>query len=250
MTEGGNDIVVSNGPVLDLAGVPYHRPHKPREPVLPNKAKRIWLVSFTDFMSLMVAFFVMMYAMSDPQLQDYKKINESIQNQFQTVKPVKTQSYAGLPNKQGDVDTITLSRVKPESSLDAVYLQQVLENRRDERPALKPLMVQVVGRELEMAVPTATLFDGSSVRISDKSKDLLSEIAQFLNGLPNRVEVLVHTKETTDTAVVTALTRGQAVQNELRARGYLADMAILVNQGAKDSTFGFRITRFEGQGRR
>ncbi len=51
-----------------------------------------WLVSYADFITLLFAFFVVMYAISSVNDKKYKKLSESINNAFSSTPPVISRS--------------------------------------------------------------------------------------------------------------------------------------------------------------
>src|SRR4051812_48297446 len=56
-----------------------------------------WLVSYADFITLLFAFFVIMYAMSRADLSKFKKVSESLHKAFSTG-PAGMVSLGGLSN--------------------------------------------------------------------------------------------------------------------------------------------------------
>lgn len=257
MTDGPFDqqgILVTAGPFLDMApdmdpvANPYPRDFKPKRDVLPPLNRRIWLITFTDTISLMVAFFVLMYAMSDPQLQDYKKIAIAMQQQFSVEKTAPTKTYAASPANMGDADTVSLPRARMQSSLEGTYLRQVVEQQLRERPELGQVSIRSVQRDVILDVPMAALFDGTGYRPIDKADVVTKQFSHIFMDLPNRIEIVVDLAGGADTDVLVALMRGQNVLADLRAQGYRQDMSILVNKNRGKPVFHFRLTHFTGRG--
>ena len=66
----------------------------------PEKLDR-WLVSYADFITLLFATFVILYALSQVDITDFSKLNESIKTAFD--KPVTLfQAHSGLMKENGD----------------------------------------------------------------------------------------------------------------------------------------------------
>lgn len=106
---------------------------------------RIWLVTFTDIMALMLTFFVLTYAMSEPRNMGHE----------QMVQPTgtRTGTTTSPPFQSGPYDTITLPRVARKGALDLGYLQQVLEDRIAREPALKALRIERGARDMRVYPP-------------------------------------------------------------------------------------------------
>ena len=64
---------------------------------------KLWLVTITDVVALMLTFFVLTYAMSRPEEDKWKQISASLSSEF-------TKSY-GKPYFAGPLDAITIDKV-------------------------------------------------------------------------------------------------------------------------------------------
>ena len=56
-----------------------------------------WLVSYADFITLLFAFFVVMYALSSVNEGKYKVLSESLVNAFKNVPPSSASPLSGSP---------------------------------------------------------------------------------------------------------------------------------------------------------
>ena len=80
---------------------------KPRHTV---RKKQAWLTTFTDMIALMLTFFVMTYAMSEPK-------GEKFEEMFQPAVQQGANKLQGAPLARGDLDTITLTKLTQEKRL-------------------------------------------------------------------------------------------------------------------------------------
>lgn len=75
----------------------------------------IWLISFTDVVALMLTFFVLLYAMSNPEPEKWeKKIGITTQN---------TAQFSGARNQAGNDEGVNLSRLSYAEAENLDYLQ-------------------------------------------------------------------------------------------------------------------------------
>lgn len=222
-------------------GIPYVRKAKPRFVEPPMSNKKIWLISFTDLMGLMVSFFILCFSMTAPRVAEFKAVSESFTRE--------TGTYKGPPLMMGNVDTISMPRVHYDQGLDAAYLAQVLEQKRTEVPAFKNLKSKLIGRNIDITLPLGDIINVKAVALGRDTRDAVAELARLLQTIPNQIELRVDPASTSVDDVTRALTQGQVVLAGLHNAGLRADMPILVNQdpdrkAGSGLLLTLRITRF------
>lgn len=202
-----------------------------------------WLVSYADFITLLFAFFVVMYAISSVNLSKYNALTNAMGSAFTGNHPqsiqIKKMEVKPQPEK-----TI----IKP---LPLSYLYQEKSKRERENMArmgvdisnkLSPLIqegkVQVMqnNRGVRIDINDSVLFNAGSADIASAAMEVLKEIATILNTNQRLIQVEGHTDNTPihnqmfysnwelsavrATTVVRLLNQAGVIEKRLSAIGY------------------------------
>ncbi|MBT8138497.1 MAG: flagellar motor protein MotD [Gammaproteobacteria bacterium] len=157
-----------------------------------------WLVSYADFMTLLMAFFVVMYSISQVSEQKYRVLSETFSQAFNapverenllldgepqhsfTKTPIDMQGKALEDRPGNDANEVpaTLTRIAEE-------LEQRFESLIDNE------LVTVTGDErwLQIALPSAVLFDSGGAQLGEPAQAIIEEIAATLAPHDNVVRV-------------------------------------------------------------
>ncbi len=145
---------------------------------------RVWLLQFTDLVSLMLAFFVLLYAMADPApLRPFFGADRT---------PV---AGADIPGNVLDAGAggPAIPTILKDRALPLGYLGAVIEAMTADIPALAELQVHDQGGKLVVSLPSALLFDTGSAQIGSGGEAALDAIADLLAPIRNRIEIHGHT---------------------------------------------------------
>lgn len=136
-----------------------------------------WLVSYADFVTLLLAFFVVMYAISSVNEGRYRVVSESLVKAFQTNQPEK--AAAGK-----DVSHTGMQAL-------ADNINQVLE------PMVRDGRVRVTqsSRGLAVEINASVLFEPGQAELQPASAEILASVAKVLAKSPNGLEVEGHTDD-------------------------------------------------------
>lgn len=135
-----------------------------------------WLVSYADFVTLLLAFFVVMFAISSVNEGRYRVVSESLVKAFQTNQPEKVAgkdpSHTGMQALADDIN-------------------QVLE------PMVQDGRVRVTqsSRGLAVEITASVLFEPGQAELQPVSADILASVAKILAKSPNGLEVEGHTDD-------------------------------------------------------
>ena len=157
-----------------------------------------WLVSYADFVTLLFAFFVVMYSISFINEGKYRVLSDSISLAFDPRKenldieiktPVKSPSLVPLaisrlhPGKQ--TDTLVNEKDKLELHSIAVKVKQDLTDLIDKE------LVNINEKDLwlEVEIKSSILFPSGSATPSASAEPVLNKIAGILKGYDNQVQV-------------------------------------------------------------
>lgn len=157
-----------------------------------------WLVSYADFITLLFAFFVVMYAISSVNEGKYRVLSNSLGSAFGRAGAMPT--VAGKSNIQ---PLLPLRRPNPAQRQASEAIRREKEKltgiARDIMQALAPLVkqgkVRVTqdGRGVKVEINASILFAPGDARLAGESSEALKAIAQILKDDTHALQVEGHT---------------------------------------------------------
>lgn len=169
-----------------------------------------WLISYADFITLLFAFFVVMFAVSQV---DSKKVGR-FQDSFSLAVGISTNERGYLPRMESDGAPLAASMLpldqlpelggnKGEGEADEppkfpeqlAELEQDLEERRSLEDKLGGLKVLRRGNDLVLRLDATALFDSGDDNLRDGAMDMLVAIADEVRDRPVDLRVEGHTDD-------------------------------------------------------
>lgn len=197
-----------------MARKPKHEEHENHER---------WLVSYADFITLLFAFFVVMYSVSSVNEGKYRVMSDSLMAAFRSptkaLSPIQIGSIAKAPASSAvELPPMAVSRVMEQArrgpakggtdgdaaaaAAAAAAAQQALHRvANDLAKAFESLIAQdlVAVREgrlwLEVEIRAAVLFDSGSAQIKPDALPVVDQVVDILSGVPNSVRVEGYTDD-------------------------------------------------------
>ena len=149
-----------------------------------------WLVSYADFITLLFAFFVVMYASSQADLKKLRKVAESLRESFQSQNVRSGQPPLGTPNQVND---------QAQPSIHGEGPLNRIKKRMEESVAMQmgaaggDLKVQDQPNGLLLRVATPHFFAAGSAEVHEDFHPLLLKIGEVLRGFPeNSIRIEGH----------------------------------------------------------
>lgn len=183
-------------------------PRRRRRRVANTNNHDRWMVSYADFITLLFAFFVVMYAISSVNEGKYKTLSDSLgeafsnkEQQGNVIDPAETGVLPTViqpipfehPMTAEDVKRRELSEeiLKERRQLSQVsnQFEQVLAPFIDD----KLIAVKKNDYWIELEMNTELLFLSGEAELSKKAIPVLKKIAELINPLPNMVNIEGHT---------------------------------------------------------
>lgn len=191
---------------------------------------RPWLITFADLFCLLLAFFVLLFSMSQLEVGKWKNVSRSLSKPFE--------SRFGWSSHR-DTHQMPKGGLASNEGLDLGYLGAVLRAQGKNNPLLKQSVIYLVGERLVVSLPGDTLFAPGSTVLDKRETAALSELGGIFRNVANDVEVVGHTDPTPVTAGFASnwdlsLARAESVAEGLRRGGYPRDIAAY---GVADSHF-------------
>ena len=168
-----------------------------------------WMVSFADFVTLLFAFFVVMYSISSVNKGKYETFSESLDKAlFHEQKLVKVADPIQVGHVPTTIQPIELPNLITVSEEEHELSEEIMEERRrlsevsDEfQRALKPFIdSQLVGINkhdfwVELEMNSELLFASGSADLSPKAIPVLEQVAEVVRNVPNVIDVEGYTDD-------------------------------------------------------
>jgi chemotaxis protein MotB len=149
------------------------------------------LVSYADFITLLFAFFVVMYSVSSVNEGKYRVLSDSLSSSFSKTKAVGDLSLMNLPVSKNQPIVV---KEKPKSQDNArSYLKAA--NAISTAKVPKGVKVTSTERGLSIRIADETLFGSGSSAISPQIQEFLDLIVGLVRDLPNSIAVEGHTDD-------------------------------------------------------
>lgn len=174
-----------------------------RRPPQESDDQDRWLVSYADFITLLFAFFVVMYAISSVNEGKYRVLADSLTSAFKTtprsMEPVQVGQHASVSSAQTATQAVIRTTQTGDASL--LRLQELARNKamsqisKQVNEALKPLIdtgvVKVKQDSLwvEIDIKSNILFGSGDAIIQQQAVPALSRLAKVLEQFPNDIQV-------------------------------------------------------------
>ncbi len=202
---------------------------KRREEEHPNHER--WLVSYADFITLLFAFFVVMYSISSVNDGKYRVLSETLTDAFlksaQSLDPIqvgeKVRTINPVAGEYAASEPGTLESSDTEDPLDILDEENIETKGRPEadgtgregdtgdavtnldqtaaalEATLSPFIandlvnIKKTDRGVEVEMKSKMLFDSGSARLSRAAIKMLRDVSGILKPLPNQIIVEGHT---------------------------------------------------------
>jgi len=184
-----------------------------------SAAKSMWLISFTDLMSLMLGFFVMLYGMTQPDHGKFKEIARGLSARstasgYSDRPPVPSAAFNGAV-------------IETNSRLGPGYVHVLLRAQIKESPELAGVESRLEDDRVVVAIPRAKLFGPDGRSVGDEGRRTLFLLGAAVGRSGNRVEVVSTAEPIAGPAGAAwelALVRSAATAAAMRAVGWSADL--------------------------
>jgi chemotaxis protein MotB len=178
-----------------------------------------WLVSYADFITLLFAFFVVMFAVSQV---DTKKMGRFTESFTEAIGGISTPGGAGvMPAEGSQIEEKPVKR-GTETNDDLSKLQESLISSTKLNKELGSVKVVRRGNELILRLDAAVLFDSGDDQLKEPAKRVLRAIADEVRDRSVKIRVEGHTD---DRPISTSRFRSNWDLSTTRATSVVMDVA-------------------------
>ena len=158
-----------------------------------------WLVSYADFITLLFAFFVVMYASSQADKARAAQVSESVRQAF--ARPLVASILGGTINEKGPGNSMMKGpggaekATAPQQGAFAELLPSMtfLEKELEKEIAAGKMQVRLEARGLVVSLREAAFFPSGADTILPAAYGSLEKIAETIGKIPNPVRLEGHT---------------------------------------------------------
>ena len=166
-----------------------------------------WLVSYADFITLLFAFFVVMFASSQTDKSRAKEISEAVQKALEDgksfgVPPAVAKILGGTVDDKGQGNAMmkgpggaqrTPKETPPESVIELLpSLKRLIKDLEEEVKAGK-LEIKLEPRGLVVSLRQSAFFPSGTDMIDGSTFPTIKKVAQLIKELPNAIQLEGHT---------------------------------------------------------
>ena len=161
-----------------------------------------WMVSYADFVTLLFAFFVVMYAMSSVNEGKYRVLTDTMTDAFKVPPKSPEPIQLGKESKTINTSKPSLERIQPLRILpkpQRTYEREMKQIAETVRESVQPLidkgLIKVKQNKLwvEIEMNSKILFSSADSELEEDAFPALKALANVLNKLPNSIDVEGHT---------------------------------------------------------
>ena len=188
-----------------------------------------WLVSYSDFITLLMVLFVVLYSMGKTDVQKYKRLAESMRSAFTLGGPVQVVdsqiNVSGGTNENGKSKPIVIPGI-PESPPQSVEVAGELTKMLSDQHMGNEISVQTNIEGVLISISEKLMFNpDKDGNVPEEMKPVLTAIDGMIKNIDNPVRLVGHTDDTQPTDPrysdnwALSVARAQAVANFLISQG-------------------------------
>lgn len=154
-----------------------------------------WMTTFSDLMSLLLTFFILLYSMSSINEVKFKKISQSLQGVLSGVG--NPSIFDGTDSMEDSMDIMDVNQASDLSSIqEGIFLMhdKVLSYVSDEGLDAK-VSVSMNKRGVFVDIKEAILFDPGSAKIKEEGHEVLKKLEGLINNFKNDLVIEGHTDD-------------------------------------------------------
>jgi len=199
-----------------------------------SKQGGTWMVTFVDLVSLLLAFFVLLFSMTSPEAPQWESFTASLRSAFST-DSVKRSRESLMP------ESVETDDQGP--GFDLGYLRRLLEVAMSRDAILQNATITAKDGRLILSMASDVFFQPGDAAMQASGEAALFDLAVALSQIDNRIDIVGHTDPRPFTSSSglfrsnwdLSLARALSVADTLQRFGYRKPVEV---RGAADGKFG------------
>lgn len=197
-----------------------------------QKSTQSWMITFTDLVSLMLTFFVLLFSMSSVKLDQWENVIDSLS---QSLNPAQEQTVREA------TATFNIGTIFRKRAINLEYLASVLEEHLANDALLRGSKMMMLDDRMVVALPGDLLFEPGRAVMTPGARDAMFSLGGIFRNIGNQIGVNGHSDPIPPAGGEYASNwelstgRAAAVANALRHAGYEDE---IIAFGYSDSRYG------------
>ncbi len=196
----------------------------------------LWLISFTDLISLILSFFILYYSITSIKEENFLVLKSK--NQFKGDALVSVADKT-VEDKKEDIEDIKISQDETGEAHSLNYLAAILQGRfAKEIPAKYSLVVKKEPERIIISILSDELFAKNTANLNEEAKQVIYKISENLKNLDNQISVIGYSDSNDVTKSLShpsswelSLERVNSIANEVSNFGYENQIKMIVSGG-------------------
>jgi len=169
-----------------------------------------WMVTFSDCMTLLLTFFVLLLSFSSFDNKEFNKANLLILGRSPSLKDSRRSAREAL---------LAREQIRPAEEFEKGSEKPTLSESKESYQRKQPPLVDFRNRRM-FSISSKRVFWGQGTVISSEGREAFSSLARFLNGVPNRIVISENGHSRVDGGL-SGLSRAWTVVQYLTTKGGL-----------------------------
>ena len=143
-----------------------------------------WLLTYSDLITLLLAFFIILYSMSSLDAEKFRKVSNALRSVLRgaSASPMPHETLMMDDPGAGPVKTGDLNSLK--ANIDKILIEKGLTDK---------ISASIEDRGLVIRISESAFFDLGSAELKEQAKGILDLFGGILNDIPNHVRIEGHT---------------------------------------------------------
>lgn len=158
---------------------------RPKRNIADDDNQDRWLLTYADLITLLLALFIVMYAISQIDSQKFEKVSEALNGILKG-----NESILENPNNIDNLPGHGIMKIGNLKSIQSLINERFKSVAKDNE-----VKTEVTERGLVVHIMESALFDEGSAELRFKAMDILDIIYQEIHTLPNHIRIEGHTDD-------------------------------------------------------
>jgi chemotaxis protein MotB len=155
-----------------------------------------WLITYADMITLLLAVFIVMYALSDTNLRKFNAFAQSLSSAFTTDVFSGSDAFTVTTGQETAPDVGTTDSGSGFVGSDTRAVKAAVKDYAIRAGLGGNVTVDQVPEGIVIRIQAGLLFEPGRARLDDASISLLEQIASTVRPLPQKIRVVGHTDDT------------------------------------------------------
>ena len=151
-----------------------------------------WLLSYADFITLLLAFFIILYSMAEADKEKFKQLGAAFAQTFGMIGFEGGGALLDASGAGGSSDVFDFGSL-PSEQRQFMGVSEELEAYVAENNLGSSIAVNVRDEGIAITLSNALLFPSGGVELSPDSRETMDKIAELIRPISNEIRIEAHT---------------------------------------------------------